>query len=265
MTEKEYRNHPAVSRSELFKITESPEKFKFYKDNPPEPTPALIFGQAFHKLVLEPESFNEEFAVIPVCDRRTTQGKELFLEFLETSENKILITQDEYIQATEMRDSILNNPLAVKLLNGEREKPFFWTDEMTGEECKCRVDCIPRINGMNILVDVKSAGQADTESFMKDSIRYGYDFQSAMYSEGVKANTGKEWSFVFLVVEKEPPYAINILQADPIFVRRGYDTFRELIGIYHDCKTTGNWYGYLGKFDMINNLSLPSWLAKEIE
>ena len=27
----------------------------------------------------------------------------------------------------------------------------------------------------------------------------------------------------------------------------------------------GEWYGYLGKYNMINNLSLPSWLAKEIE
>lgn len=265
MTEKEYRSHPAVSRSELFKITESPEKFRFYKDNPPEPTPALIFGQAFHKLVLEPETFNDEFAVIPDCDRRTKHGKELFREFEENAQDKILITEEEYLKAALMRDSILKNPLAAKLLNGEREKPFFWVDEMTGEECKCRPDCMLQLSNMNILVDLKSAGQADTDSFMRDSIRYGYDFQSAMYSEGVKINTGKEWAFVFLVVEKEPPFAVNILQADPVFVRRGYDIFRELIGIYHDCKLSGNWYGYLGKFDMINNLSLPAWLAKEIE
>ena len=265
MTEKEYRSHPAVSRSELFKITESPEKFKFYKDNPPEPTPALIFGQAFHKLTLEPETFNEEFAVIPDCDRRTKTGRELFREFEESAQDKILITEEEYLKASLMRDSILKNPLAAKLLSGEREKPFFWIDEMTGEECKCRPDNMLRLSDMNILVDLKSAARADTESFMRDSIKYGYDFQSAMYSEGVKINTGKEWVFVFLVVEKEPPFAINILQADPVFVRRGYDIFRELIGIYHDCKLSGNWYGYLGKFDMINNLSLPAWLAKEIE
>ena len=49
MTEKEYREHPAVSRSELWRISESPEKFKFYRDNPQEPTPTLIFGQLFHR------------------------------------------------------------------------------------------------------------------------------------------------------------------------------------------------------------------------
>ena len=58
---------------------------------------------------------------------------------------------------------------------------------------------------------------------------------------------------------------MNIMQADEVFVRRGADLFRELIGIYHDCKKTGNWYGYLGPYNMINNLALPAWLAKEVE
>ena len=55
MTEKEYREHPAISRSELWKLMESPQKFKWEKEHPETPTPALIFGQAFHKLVLQPE------------------------------------------------------------------------------------------------------------------------------------------------------------------------------------------------------------------
>ena len=86
-----------------------------------------------------------------------------------------------------------------------------------------------------------------------------------MYSEGVKVNTGKEPLFVFIAIEKKPPYAINILQADKLLIRRGYDIFRELIGIYADCKKTDNWYGYLGKFNQINNLALPAYLAKEVE
>ena len=229
----------------------------------------MIFGQAFHKLALQPESFNEEFAVIPVCDRRTTEGKKVYAEFQETSQGKILITQDEYNKASEMCTALYEKTpykdYVKKLLSGSREKEFFWTDEMTGGECKCRVDCLPEVKGTPIIVDLKSAGKADTESFMKDAVKYGYDFQAAMYTEGAKQNTGLDYIFVFIVIEKEPPYAVNIFQADSLFVKRGQDIFRELIGIYHDCKTTDNWYGYLGKFEMINNLSLPAWLAKEIE
>ena len=39
MTEKEYRRHPAISRSELWHIRESPEKFKWYREHPEQPSP----------------------------------------------------------------------------------------------------------------------------------------------------------------------------------------------------------------------------------
>ena len=44
MTELEYRSHPAISRSELWKMHESPEKFKWYKEHPVEPTSELLSG-----------------------------------------------------------------------------------------------------------------------------------------------------------------------------------------------------------------------------
>ena len=265
MTEKEYRSHPAVSRSDLWRLADSPEKFKFYKENLPEPTPSLVFGQLFHKLALEPEGFADEYAVLPQIDRRTVEGKKLWSEFVQTAEEKTLITAEEYRRATEMCMALKNAPYVNKLLSGQREKEYFWIDEMTGEECKCRADCISVADRVNMIVDIKSTSDATTEHFMKDAISYGYDFQAAMYTEGIKKCTGKEYVFVFIAIEKEPPYAVNILQADKLFIKRGYDIFRELIGIYHDCRINNDWYGYLGKYKMINNLSLPAWLAKEIE
>ena len=71
MTEKEYRQHPAISRSELWHMHESPEKFKWYRDHPPEPTPSLLFGHVVHKLLLQPDTFDTEFAIAPELDRRT--------------------------------------------------------------------------------------------------------------------------------------------------------------------------------------------------
>lgn len=265
MTEKEYRNHPAISRSELFKIKESPEKFRYYKDNPEPPTPALIFGQLFHAMALQPDTVKEQFAIAPNVDRRTKAGKEAYAEFEQYAQGKTVVAAEMAELAAEMCNALMNNENARKLLDGDKESEFFWIDELTGEECKCRTDVLTRIGDLNIIVDLKSAESAATENFTKDAVKYGYDFQSAMYKTGVEKNTGKTYIFVFIVVEKKPPYAVNILQADDLFVRRGYDIFRELIGIYHDCKQTGNWYGYLGKFNQINSLALPSWLAKEVE
>lgn len=265
MTEKEYRNHPAVSRSELWRIHESPQKFKFFKENPGEPTPALLFGQVFHKLALERNTFFDEFAVAPTVDRRTKEGKQAWADFMDEHADKTIIPVEMYAQAMEMCDALAAEPLAAKLLAGAHEVSFFWTDDETGEECKCRVDCLNTSYSRPIVVDVKSTTDASTEAFTRDAIKYGYDFQSAMYSEGVSKNIGQMPLFVFIAVEKEPPYAVNILQADELLLRRGRNLFRDYIGIYHDCKKSGNWYGYLGKKNQINNLALPAWLAKEVE
>ncbi|MBR5823671.1 MAG: PD-(D/E)XK nuclease-like domain-containing protein [Paludibacteraceae bacterium] len=265
MTEKEYRQHPAISRSQLFKISESPEKFKHYMDTPQEPTPALLFGQVFHKLVLQKDTFLDDFAVEPVVDKRTAEGKRIYSDFLADLGEKTIVSSEMLLHAREMAESLNKNPFVPKLLNGEIEKSFFWVDDMTGEECKCRVDCLNTNLKQPIIVDLKTTDDASTDSFIRSAIKYGYDFQSAMYIEGVEKTIGQKPLFVFIVVEKKPPYAVNILQADELFVKRGYDLFREYIGIYHDCKVNDNWYGYMGKFDVINNLSLPAWLAKEIE
>ena len=243
MTEKEYRQHPAISRSELWHIRESPQKFKYYKENPPAPTPSLLFGQVFHKMLLEPGTFDDEFVVAPEANRRTKEGKQMLEAFVADHENQTIIPAEMYEQAKEMCDAVKREPLAVKLLNGAAEAPFFWKDEMTGEDCKCRVDVLNTEYSQPIIVDVKSTADASTESFIRSAINYGYDFQAAMYSEGVEKNIGKKPLFVFIAVEKDPPFSVNILQADELMLRRGYDHLREYIGIYHECNTSGNWYG----------------------
>lgn len=265
MTESEYRHQEGISRTELWRLRESPEKFKWYQEHPEPPTPALLFGAAVHKLFLEPETFDAEFAVSPEVDRRTKDGREAYNAFLAASEGKSVISQADYEKAVEMTQKAVDSPFVKKLLDGEREKPFYWVDDLTGEPCKCRVDCLTTVGGKPVIVDYKTTADASTDGFMRSAINYGYDFQAAMYSVGVKRATGENPLFVFIAQEKTPPYAVNILQADDLMIRRGYDIFRELIGIYHECKATDHWWGYLGAYNVINNLSLPAWLKKEIE
>jgi len=265
MTDAEYRKQPGITRTELWRIRESPEKFRWYQEHPEEPTPALVFGAAVHKILLESESFGSEFAISPEVDRRTKDGKAAYNTFLAASTGKSILTAPDYEKAVEMTRRALETPFVKKLLSGEHEKAYYWTDELTGESCKCRVDCLTYVDDKPVIVDYKTTSDASTDAFMRSAINYGYDFQAAMYSEGVKKATGQKPIFVFIAQEKIAPYAVNILQADDIMVKRGHDLFRELIGIYHECKQTDNWYGYLGAYNMINTLALPAWLAKDVE
>ena len=140
MTEKEYRSNPAISRSELWLINRSPEYFKYRKENPMEPTTALLFGQVAHKLLLEPDSFDDDFAVAPVVDRRTKAGKDAWEAFLIEADGKTVVDPSTYEHAKEMTDAAKQNPLVASLLIGSHEEPFFWTDPDTGVACKCRLD-----------------------------------------------------------------------------------------------------------------------------
>lgn len=265
MTEKEYRQHEGISRSELWKLRESPEKAKWAWEHPEPPTPALLFGQAVHKLVLEPDTFDEAFAVSPNIDRRTKDGKAAYNAFCDTLGERQVITPEMHHTAVEMRNKAISTTFVAKLLQGEHEKPMFWVDDLTGEPCKIRLDALSEIDGRPLIVDYKSTQDASTDGFMRHALNFGYDFQAAMYSEGVEKVTGQKPLFVFIAQEKTEPYAVNILQADDLFLKRGYEIYRELLGIYHECKESGVWYGYLGAYNIINNLALPGYLAKELE
>ena len=88
MSNKTYREHEGVSRSELnIILTKSPMHFKYSPEHQEEEVPALLEGRAAHKLILEPETFTEEFAIAPKCDRRTIEGKTRYAEFVLEAED----------------------------------------------------------------------------------------------------------------------------------------------------------------------------------
>ena len=90
ISNKEYRAREGVSSTDLKKIAKSPAHFRYWKDNPEESTPALLFGRAVHKYVLEKDKFNDEFAVAPEVNKRTKEGKAQWLLFQDQNEGKTL-------------------------------------------------------------------------------------------------------------------------------------------------------------------------------
>jgi exodeoxyribonuclease VIII len=86
-----------------------------------------------------------------------------------------------------------------------------------------------------------------------------------MYCNGVSKVTGvpiENIDFVFIAVEKKPPYLANVMLADKDVLQKGEADFREYIGTYADCMRTQTWFGLNGEHNIINNLTLPSYLLK---
>ena len=267
MTEREYNEAEGVRRSELWMMRESPEKYLWAKTHPDtEPTPALQFGAMVHKLLLEPETFGEEYVVAPDVDRRTKAGKEAWNAVVEnaSAEGKTVMTVEDFAKATDMVEAVKRHPIANRLINGpgKHEEALFWTDEDTGIKCKVRLDALVGKGKDMMVVDYKTAADAKTDVVSRMIFRYGYHVQSHMYTHAVQVNYGlkERPPFVLVVQEKKPPYAVNVIQLTEDVILAGEDDFRLYIGMLHQCRETGFFYGYNGAFNEMNEAYLPGYV-----
>lgn len=257
-----------VSKSMLAKMAICPKYFKWCLDHDGTQTEALVLGSAFHKLVLEPQEFGEEFVVMPQIDRRTKAGREIYEEFLKTAEGRSIITEDQYAVISEMAKEILCDENAASLVDGFVEHSMYGEDEVTGEKIKTRPDCY-QIDGEKLIItDLKSCRSAMVENFTRDCIKFGYDLQAYMYCYNASITLDipmKDIEFVFIAVEKTPPYLINVFKVSDEMFERGETLYRKYIGMYHEARTTNNWWGLNGKRHLINELTLPTYLSSKGE
>lgn len=260
MTNAEYHANPAVSKSDLDLINRSPKYYRYVKDNPRESTPAMLLGSVVHKLVLEPESFASEYAVCPAVDRRTKAGRETYQAFVDSLHDGVeVITDDIYKTALAMAESVKNHQIAANILQGgQAESSYFW--EESGIQCKCRPDYLR--TDIKCVIDLKTTQNSSPESFMKSAYDYRYHVQAAWYLRGLKVcGVGVE-TFIFIAVEKEPPYTVCAHAADDLMIQLGEQVAIENLRTYAECRNTGIWYGY-EKEPEIHSLSLPDWVIRK--
>lgn len=255
----EYDKIEGISNSKLSKMVISPAHYKQSIDEPPKETDALRFGSLLHCLVLEPDDFERNFAVEPIVNKRTNAGKEYLAEFYEENAGKMFVTAEQMDLANTLKEEIYKHPIANKLLNGkgENEIALFWEDEETNVKCKCKIDRIK--NG--IIIDLKSTRSAKPEDFMRDAYNYGYHRQSAYYCKGYeKCYNETPKGFVFITVEKEPPYAVTVFEATELFKEVGGIEIGNLLAVYKSCIDLGEFPSYDGFEPKIHALDLPNWV-----
>ncbi len=263
-TNAEYHSGDGVSKSDLDLIHTCPEKYRYKKDNPEEgKTPALIFGAMVHKLILEPAEFILEYAVEPVCDRRTKEGKELYSEYLAVKGKREAVSAEDYEKALDMAKAVMANPKAAALLSGgETEKSYYWTDERTGILCKCRPDKVNK----GYIIDLKTTEDASPEGFSKSLNNYRYHVQAAWYLRGYEAVTGvKPEGFVFIAVEKKPPYSVAVYICNDLTADIGAEEADHDLDIYASCQASGCWYGYGGGNNDVMSIDLPQWKLRQYQ
>jgi hypothetical protein len=244
-----------VSNSYLGRLDKCPANAKVGMED----TPALSFGRAFHSFILDgQQAFERDFAVAPVCDKRTKEGKAEWSLFCEVNAGKTILSAEDMETIEAMYGAVATHPIASKLLlEGRSEMSVFWTDEQTGLPCKCRPDRIPD-GEHGVILDLKSVRSADIHAFTSACMNYGYARQAGMYIEGLNAvSNAKVDAFVFIRVEKDAPYRVEVYTLEDLFIDFGKQEFRRLIQIEAECRK-GGFYPHW-KNEEIKTLYLPNW------
>lgn len=255
-TEADYHEREyGVASASLLKLMDArtPAHVKaWYDGHDAEETPALRFGRAVHCAVLEPDRYNEAYVVAPKFDRRTKAGKAAAAAFAAEHGHKVAITQSDHDTIEGMRQAIEAHPIARALLtapDAQTEVTARWTDQYTGLRCKLRADLW--IPSRRLCVDLKTAKDASPQGFARSVASYGYDVQQAHYEQGLGAA-----AFLFVVVEKEPPYAVGVYRMDEQSAARGHELWRGALDELARCVERDEWPGYGSG---ITELTLPRW------
>lgn len=257
----DYHGGPGISKSGLDKINKCPAWFKYCLDNPTEQTPAMRLGAATHALVLEPETFEKDYAVAPEINRRTKAGKLDWEEFCLASSGKDVLSMQEAETARAISEAVYGNAAARRVLSADSrvEHGVYWNDPITGTLCKCKPDMW---RNDNILVDLKTTKCASPAEFAKSAYNFRYHVQAAYYMDGVEQVTGERpKGFVFVAVETSAPYLVSVFAADDQMILLGQDAYRQDLDLYAECMESGIWPGYP---EEVVSLQLPPWAKKDL-
>lgn len=264
MENADYHRHLAVSKSGLDQIAKSPLHYwaRFLDPNRvwPEPTPAMRLGTALHTHVLEHSKWDEQIAVAPTdINRRTKEGREQWAAFEAAAKRKTVITADDAEKVQAMGRAVYGHPAAAMLLAlpGKAETTHMWTDATYGIECKCRPDWLT--DDGSIVVDLKTTKDASPRGFRRSIGEFRYQVQAAWYLHGLEQATGRRPDqFVFICVEKEPPYACAVYAADAEMIERGHQQAMADLGELAACRAADRWPSYS---DQIETIGLPGWMT----
>lgn len=281
----EYHSGPGVSKSMLDAIAVSPLNFWDQYINPDreprEHKHHFAVGDGTHKLVLEPGTFEQTYAVgfdkkaFPQALDTVDQLKQALnalnipargskpelirllqeedpnaqiMAVLEAQHNasmqgKIAIPANDYKSMMRMLQAVHMHHTAGDLLyNASVEQSFFWTDP-SGVLRKCRTDAIT--SDGRWVVDLKTTTDVSEAGFGYTIAERRYHVQAAWYLDILHALYGDDAprGFAFIAAQKVRPYdvAVHYLTEDQI--QLGRLLYQRDLALLIECSRTNTWPG----------------------
>lgn len=264
MTHDEYHSLSAIGRSALITFGQSPAHFWHYFLNPQAqpkaPTPAMIFGAAFHAYVLEPLEYQTKYVEAPTSSKVSKAYR--LAEEDAISNNQVIVPLGTATLCHQLSQAVHEHQTAHQILTtkGFHEATFLATCPNTDLEVKCRADCI---TNSGWVVDLKTTQNASPDAFTKTIANFQYHVQAGFYLDVIEWATGtRPKGFLFICVEKDAPNAVSVIRASDSMIEAGSRRARSLLDQMADCFNTFGpnqpWPAYAQDVVEVN---LPPWAS----
>lgn len=253
---KEYHASEGVNHSNAKEMDLSPRHYLQKISEPPEePTDAQIMGTITHSAILENDFSG--FVVKPEGMTFTTKEGKAWRD----SQTKQIINREEASNIAGMVTAIKNHPLAARILfatRGNNEVSCWATHKPTGLLTKGRADRITMdAQDRTVIIDVKTTdrGGASPAEFSRSILKWSYASQAAFYCDLFGSTY-----FVFCVVEKSAPFAVNCFSLAPEAIEYGRRKYQGWLAKIKACAESGKWDAY---GEELTTISIPDWALKK--
>lgn len=189
----------AFSSSQLKTMLESPDMF--YQQyilgrRKAMDSPALRVGNAVHTKILEPEKFEDEYAIFTGKRRQGAKWD----EFKKENEGKILLSEKDMLQVDIATENILNTDATLPYINGGVAEVSLFT-ELEGVKIKVRADYLNET--MAYIQDIKTTSDVVNETNVRKKIaQFDYDLSAALYLDAFKSEGLNVDNFIWVFSSK---------------------------------------------------------------
>jgi len=265
---------PGISRSlivELLQMTAAHARSVIEGVHIKVETQAMTGGTVFDTMLLEPDKFGEGKShwTVPAGMKLSTKDG---IDWKKDHPNvgkpgglPYIWAESEAANKASLKDmhgmieSLMAHQKIRRIIESStKQESAFCKDPATGLMRKVRPDarCFDNQERI-ILADLKSTfrGGAAESAWQQHCARMAYHIQDSFYSD-VYTDLMAPPFFLFMVVERKPPYACRIFQLDPAGKKFARDKYKRALEQFRKCQESGVWPGY---DEDVVTVSLPAW------
>ena len=245
-----------ISSTGVRTFRKNKKQFKYFLTNElVKQTKSMADGTAVHAFFLEKDKFHKDFAVKPQDIRLNTKAGK---EWAQEHKSKIIIDSELANNLYEMEKSFMDSPAKlIYEIKGKSELSYFWND-IGLVKGKCRPDWIS--DDGNIIVDIKTTTDASPKGFQKSISTWGYHLQLAWYMRGLQKLGIPCNEFIFIAIEKTPPFSVGVYSADKEMILFGNQEINKLVVDIDKALNEKNFPDYTPE---IMSLGLPPWMTEK--